>query len=134
VTGLYDATGNLLTSYTYDPFGTTTVTSSTGVTEHFTFQGQYQDSAGVLHMGQRYYDPISATWLQTDPVDQTTNPAETNAYGFAAQDPINLSDPLGTSVASCIAKCTAASAAIVAPCVALTASCAKHGGSVCNDV
>jgi uncharacterized protein RhaS with RHS repeats len=46
-------------------------------------------------MGERYYDPLTARWTQTDPLDQSGDLRQSNPYTYTAGDPINLTDPTG---------------------------------------
>jgi hypothetical protein len=48
-------------------------------------------------MGERYYDPRTGRWTQTDPVDQSTDLRQGNKYMYAAADPVNVADPPGCS-------------------------------------
>ena len=53
------------------------------------FAGGYTDPTGLIYLIDRYYDPQTGQFLSVDPdVGQTTDP-----YGYAAGDPVNLTDP-----------------------------------------
>ncbi len=54
--------------------------------------GNKQDGSGQLYMRNRYYDPKSGRFTQEDPIGLAGG---VNAYGFAAGDPVNYSDPFG---------------------------------------
>lgn len=85
-----DISGNVQDSYTYDPYGQTLSSSGT-VANPYGFQGGYKDSStGLYKFGERYYNPIYATWTQLDPTGQSAS------YIFAGNDPINQEDPTGT--------------------------------------
>ena len=62
-------------TYTYDPYGATTETTSSGaVANPWRYTGQYQDaSTGLYKMGARYYQPELGRWTQPDPSDQEAN-------------------------------------------------------------
>jgi RHS repeat-associated protein len=60
----------------------------------------------LLQFGDRDYSPVRAGWLQLDPTGQTPG------YVFANDDPINLSDPSGTSLLGQCAKGAAVGALI----------------------
>ncbi|WP_143095737.1 RHS repeat-associated core domain-containing protein, partial [Amycolatopsis arida] len=47
--------------------------------------------------GHRYYNPTWGRFTQPDPSGQELNP-----YTYSQCDPINLSDPTGTSVLACV--------------------------------
>ncbi len=59
----------------------------------FSFQGLPRDSeTGLVYVRNRYYDPELGRFISTDPIGYVDGP---NAYGFAMNDPMNGSDPLG---------------------------------------
>lgn len=53
---------------------------------------QSRDASGLLYMRNRYYDPVSGRFTQEDPIGLNGG---MNLYGFAAGDPVNMSDPFG---------------------------------------
>jgi RHS repeat-associated protein len=57
-----------------------------------TITTQDPDGSGELYKRNRYYDPTQGRFTQEDPVGLAGG---LNAYGFAAGDPINYSDPFG---------------------------------------
>lgn len=112
---VYDGTGNpaaLLTSgeyvafaYNYDPYGQPTLTENSGgagVPQNpYTFKVGLQDRAtGWVKYGQRWYNPGIGRWTQMDTLDTPLDPKNANRYAYAANDPINNSDPLGLIVGS----------------------------------
>lgn len=107
---IWDGTGNpiaLLTdfqttsySYTYDPYGLPTLTSTSGgngVPQNpYLFKGGTQDRAtGFVKFGGRWYDPVTGRWTQQDTLDAPLDPANANRYAFAGDDPINNADATG---------------------------------------
>lgn len=50
------------------------------------------DHSGLLYRRNRYYDPETGRFTQADPIGLAGG---LNAYGFAAGDPVNFSDPFG---------------------------------------
>lgn len=107
---IFDGTGNpaaLITSgaytafaYTYDPYGVPTLTKDSGgngkTQNPYTFKQGLQDrSTGWVKYGARWYDPTTGRWTQQDTLDAPLDPRNANRYAFAANDPINNSDPLG---------------------------------------
>ena len=50
------------------------------------------DLSGLMYMRNRYYDPKAGRFTQEDPIGLAGG---MNLYGFAAGDPVNLSDPFG---------------------------------------
>ncbi|HEX6037620.1 RHS repeat-associated core domain-containing protein [Longimicrobium sp.] len=51
-----------------------------------------RDASGQMYMRNRYYDPATGQFTQTDPIGLAGG---LNAYGFAAGDPVSYSDPYG---------------------------------------
>ena len=54
-----------------------------------------RDGSGQLYMRNRYYDPATGQFTQTDPIGIAGG---LNVYGFAAGDPVTYSDPYGLKV------------------------------------
>lgn len=147
---IFDGTGNpaaLITSgaytafaYTYDPYGVPTLTKDSGGNgkpqNPYTFKQGLQDrSTGWVKYGARWYDPTTGRWTQQDTLDAPLDPANANRYAFAANDPINNSDPLGlatTGEAIGGAVGLVAGAAFLAGCVGATLGigCAVAVGAV----
>jgi RHS repeat-associated protein len=55
-------------------------------------EGQ-RDAGGQMYMRNRYYDPATGQFTQTDPIGIAGG---LNTYGFAAGDPVGNWDPFGT--------------------------------------
>jgi RHS repeat-associated protein len=51
-----------------------------------------RDASGQMYMRNRYYDPATGQFTQTDPIGLAGG---LNAYGFADGDPVSYSDPYG---------------------------------------
>ncbi|NYK11747.1 RHS repeat-associated core domain-containing protein [Leifsonia naganoensis] len=146
---VYDGTGNpaaLLTSdsyvafaYTYDPYGTPTLTKNSGGSgvpqNPYLFKGGIQDrGSGLVKFGLRWYNPMTGTWTQQDTLDAPLDPANANRYTFAGGDPTNGADPTGYSCSGAILGASAsvfvevlAGAAVIAgtPSLALGAAAAE---------
>ncbi|GAA3571313.1 hypothetical protein GCM10022197_29750 [Microlunatus spumicola] len=52
---------------------------------------------GLEWMGARVYDSTARGFLSVDPIDNLTQAWDNNPYGFATNDPVHASDPLGLS-------------------------------------
>jgi RHS repeat-associated protein len=88
---LTDATGHVVASYSYDPYGGRGGGSGS-VTNPFQFAGQYLDSeSGLYYLRARYYDPAAGQFLTRDPLEAQTG----HPYGYAASNPVNMTDPTG---------------------------------------
>lgn len=96
VRAIASANGGLAGEYTYDPYGGfRTVAEYTDDAHNNTIQytGAILDPAtGLYRMGVRWYDPGLGRFTNPDPSTKETNP-----YLYAAGNPINGIDPLGTS-------------------------------------
>jgi len=87
---LYAASGISAATYTYDAYGTASVTGS--VNNPFQFAGQYADGdSGFVYMRARYYDPGSGQFVSRDPADAFSR----EAYVYVADNPLNGTDPNG---------------------------------------
>lgn len=90
---LTDDTGNVVTEYTYDPFGATTATGEASANA-FQYTGRENDSAtGLYYYRTRYYSPSLHRFISEDRVDVT--PWETNLYAYVGNDPLGFIDPYG---------------------------------------
>jgi RHS repeat-associated protein len=104
VVSVTDASGNVSDTFSYDPYGNITATTGT-LYEPIRYAGGYDDTAttshaGLIKFGQRYYDPTTGRWTQTDPADTSLNLHGWNQYNYAGDDPINNVDPVGMSACS----------------------------------
>ena len=87
------ATNSLVRAGAYDPFG---VPAGTGGTEpSFGYRGELH-VGGDVHLRARDYDPATGRFTSKDPLEGV--PGEVlaaNPYPYAANDPLNMIDPLG---------------------------------------
>ena len=124
VTGLTDSTGAVTQRHDYEPYGTPAprspgqwgaATNAADVAQgQFGFAGGYRSVGGLYHFGQRYYDPVDMRWTQPDPLDQTGDLREGNAYAYAAGDPVNMTDPDGEFALAIPVAAVAGRAAVMA--------------------
>lgn len=60
------------------------------------YLGTPQDpSTGLSLLGTRQYDPATGRFLSVDPILQVGDNRQTNGYSYAADDPVDSSDPAG---------------------------------------
>jgi RHS repeat-associated protein len=90
-----------VTRRAFDPYGnargtgTASYANGTWPDEH-TFLGKPTDaSSGLTLIGPRQYDSTQGRFLQPDPVMETTDMDQVGGYTYAADDPVNGSDPTG---------------------------------------
>jgi RHS repeat-associated protein len=88
---LTDSTGTLQTSYTFEPFGNTSVTGTT-TTNSFAFTGRELDSTGLYFYRARYYSPTLQRFIGEDPIGFGGG---INKYAYAGNNPISLKDGSG---------------------------------------
>jgi RHS repeat-associated protein len=93
-----NAAGGASTTPVEWPGFRTTANHSKGETQESTknwmgslLEGQ-RDAGGQMYMRNRYYDPATGQFTQTDPIGIAGG---LNTYGFAAGDPVSYSDPYG---------------------------------------
>ncbi|MGW0065948.1 RHS repeat-associated core domain-containing protein [Streptosporangium sandarakinum] len=63
------------------------------------FVGGVRDaSTGLVQLGAREYDPVNGRFLSVDPVIDEEDPQQLNAYAYANNSPVTMSDPDGQLV------------------------------------
>jgi len=89
---LSDASANLSTSYSYEPYGKIT---QSGVPDNNAraFTGREDDGAGLMYYRARYYDPAGGRFITEDPLGLFSG--DTNPYRYVSSDPVNRVDPTG---------------------------------------
>jgi len=95
-----DASGDIMSTGSYDAFGAggmQAVPGTTGLSgDPFGFGGQfgyYTDGETRLVLcGQRYYDPGAARWLTRDPIGLLGG---VNPYAYCGNNPVGAADPSG---------------------------------------
>jgi RHS repeat-associated protein len=81
---------DVLTSASYDEFGTATGTGLGAAP--FGFAGSLYDAdTGLARIGARDYDAATGRWLQADP--ERWGAAQTNLYAYRNNDPVNAQPP-----------------------------------------
>mgnify|MGYP001566709771 CR=1 FL=1 len=88
---LTNDTGAVTTTYTYSPFGSTTVTGPS--TNPFQFTGRENDGNGLYYYRARYYSPSHSRFLSEDPLE--FDAGDPNLYAYVFNNPTNYIDPTG---------------------------------------
>jgi RHS repeat-associated protein len=81
----------------YDPYGNQRGTPPSSWPDQHSYLGQPQDPTTSLDLlGARQYDPATGRFLSVDPILETGDQRQMNGYSYAADNPVNGSDPNGT--------------------------------------
>ncbi|MEJ2696165.1 MAG: RHS repeat-associated core domain-containing protein [Candidatus Sulfobium sp.] len=88
---LADENGNVMTTYTYDPFGNVTI-SGEASDNPFQYTGRENDGTGLYYYRARYYSAELQRFISEDPIGIFGG---INSYSYTANSPINLTDPSG---------------------------------------
>jgi RHS repeat-associated protein len=92
--GLVGSAGTIATSYTYQPFGATTVSGAANGNV-YQFTGRENDgTAGLYYYRARYYSPSYQRFAAQDPIDFRGRSA--NLYAYVNDGPLKFTDPRGT--------------------------------------
>jgi RHS repeat-associated protein len=92
ILALTDDAGVVQTSYTYEPFGKTTVTGQANANS-FQYTGRENDGTGLFYYRARYYSPDRQRFITEDPL--RFGGGDVNLYSYARNSPVRFSDPLG---------------------------------------
>lgn len=106
ITGVMDGTGQL-TAQSFEPFGQWLQIAAN---ERHGFTGERRDQSGLIYLQSRYYHPDLGRFTSADryfadhPMAALTSPIEAvNAYAYAANNPVNRTDPTGEAASDAIA-------------------------------
>jgi RHS repeat-associated protein len=88
---LTDSNGSINTSYTYEPFGNTTVAGSNG--NPYQFTGRENDATGLYFYRARYYSPTLQRFIAQDPIGFAGG--DPNLYGYVQNGPVSNTDQYG---------------------------------------
>jgi RHS repeat-associated protein len=97
-----DSAGAMVNQYSYSPFGTE-LDSTRAVPNPYRFAGAFgvaTEANGLVFMRNRYYAPELGRFISPDP---TGLAGSTHPYAYAANDPVNLTDPDGLSTVTDVA-------------------------------
>lgn len=99
-----DASSLAITRRYFDPYGNPRGAAPTAWPDQHAFVGQPADQNTSLDLlGARQYDPATGRFLQVDPVLEAGDPRQMGGYSYAADNPVNASDPAG--LRACIDTC-----------------------------
>jgi RHS repeat-associated protein len=89
-------TGAVAQRLDYDVFGRVMLDTSPGFQPFGFAGGLYDYQTGLVRFGARDYDAETGRWTSKDPVG--FDGGDTNLYGYALADPVNLTDADGLAV------------------------------------
>ena len=100
---IYNASGTLVGSYTYDAWGRVTENATSADTENITetnpirYRGYYYDTETRLYyLKSRYYDPAVKRFLNADGLISTgIEDVCKNMFAYCKNDPVNMADSSG---------------------------------------
>jgi len=94
IASLTDSGGTLQTSYTFDPFGNTSINGS-ATSNSFAFTGRELDAGnlGLYFYRARYYNSQLQRFISEDPAGLVGG--DVNLYAYAFGSPTNFFDPRG---------------------------------------
>lgn len=87
---LSDPSGSILTQYTYEPFGNTSISGS--LYNPFQFTGRENDGTGLYSYRARYYNPVFQRFISQDPIGLAGG---VKLYAYVSNSPLNFVDPFG---------------------------------------
>ncbi|HKG38585.1 MAG TPA: RHS repeat-associated core domain-containing protein [Conexibacter sp.] len=90
-TALADDRGAITDELAYGPFGE----SDTTVDHPFQYTGRENDGTGLYQYRNRYYSPTMKRFISEDPTGMAGS--GTNYYAYNNNDPLDFTDPLGTT-------------------------------------
>ncbi|HLK86599.1 MAG TPA: RHS repeat-associated core domain-containing protein [Candidatus Binataceae bacterium] len=88
---LTDSSGAINTSYTYEPFGKSTVAGTNA--NPYQFTGRENDGTGLYFYRARYYSPTYQRFIGQDPIG--FRGGDWNLYAYVLNSPVSLVDPFG---------------------------------------
>jgi RHS repeat-associated protein len=96
VANITNSAGAAVATYTYNPFGTQRLNSTSAGfgANPLKYTGQYQDPTGNYNLRARQYNPALGRFTQTDPLARTSG-SYMNAYEYANVNPMVFVDPSG---------------------------------------
>jgi RHS repeat-associated protein len=89
---LANGSGEVKTSYTYDPFGGATATGEAS-DNPFQYTGRENDGAGLQYNRARYYSSALGRFISQDPTGFAGSGS--NLYRYVGDNPLDLTDPSG---------------------------------------
>lgn len=96
-----DAATQAVTRRQFLPFGGTRTAASGWTGDRGFVGGQQDDATGLTNLGAREYDASTGRFLSPDPLLVPADPESWNAYSYAGNSPVTMSDPDGNRTTEC---------------------------------
>ena len=103
VTGLVNASGTQVVSYTYDPWGAPmsvsgSMSATLGAVNPLRYRGYVYDSeTGLYYLSSRYYNPVWGRFINADSYASTGQGfTGDNMFAYCNDNPVNYNDSEGT--------------------------------------
>jgi RHS repeat-associated protein len=96
-----DSTSQAVTQRRQTPFGGARGAAVSWPVERGFVGGVSETTTGLVHLGARDYDPEIGRFISVDPLMSLTDPQQMQAYSYADNSPVTMSDPTGLSPHSC---------------------------------
>jgi RHS repeat-associated protein len=94
---LVNSSGNVSTTYSYDPFGNGSVSGAAN-SNLFQYTGRENEGNGLYFYRARYYSPLLGRFVSEDPKGFS---AGGNFYRYVEDNPVSYSDPSGLDPDTC---------------------------------
>lgn len=136
ITGLHDATGNIVVEYKYDTWGrilstTGSLASTLGEKNPYRFKGYYYDEeTGLYYLNARYYNPEWGRFINADSeLGDTGELIAHNIFAYCSNNSVMNIDPSGQGwldalfgclVVAAVAVLVVVAAPVVLPALATT--------------
>ena len=102
VTGLVNASGTQVVSYTYDPWGAPmsvsgSMSATLGAVNPLRYRGYvYDTETGLYYLSSRYYNPVWGRFINADSYASTGQGfTSDNMFAYCNDNPVMLFDPTG---------------------------------------
>lgn len=129
VEALMDASGSIVATYEYDPWGAVTVKNANGALDNddtsignmnpLRYRGYYYDNeTGFYYLESRYYDPVVGRFISADTFASTdaTDVLSANMFAYCNNDPVNYVDDGGNNPVLAAQLATGAVCGVVNAC------------------